>query len=172
MAFFSIPSMLLRQLYTTNSLKNNENGIQFALKNRLSDSEVSELTGVKINGQEIPKDKISLDLGDGTMIGANAIIEPIAFPLKKTLVVHAAIGNLEHGKYKIEIAFKAKSFGNLKFEVEDAIAETETLEVRIPRDNDDDYSPKKPSKPDRISSKNTRARNSNICEIIRLTRTF
>lgn len=140
MSLIPIPSMLLRQLYTTNSLKNTENGIQFALKNRLSDSEVSELTGVKIDGREIPKDKISLDLGDGVIVGANAIIEPIAFPLRKTIIVRAAIGNLEHGKYKIQIAFKAKPFGNLKFEVEDAIAETENLEVRIPRDNDDDYS--------------------------------
>ncbi len=140
MAFFPIPSMLLRQLYTTNSLKNTADGIQFALKNRLSDSEVSELTGIKINGKEISKDKISLDLGDGTIIKAENIREPIAFPLRKTIVVHAAAGNLEHGKYKIEIAFKAKPFGNLKFEVEDAIAETETLEVRIPRDETDDYS--------------------------------
>ena len=60
--------------------------------------------------------------------------------MRKTLNVKADIGNLEHGKYKIGIAFKAKPFGNLKFEVEDAIAETENLEVRIPRDDEDDYS--------------------------------
>lgn len=139
MAFFPIPSMLLRQLYTTNSLKNVDGGIQFALKNRLSDGEFTGLTGIKIDGKEIPKDKISVDLGDGNFAPADSIAN-VAFPLRKILTVKADTGNLEHGKHKIEIAFKAKPFGSLKFEVEDAIAETETLEVRIPRDAQDDYS--------------------------------
>ena len=30
--------------------------------------------------------------------------------------------NLQHGKHKIKIAVKAKGYGSLKFEVEDAIA--------------------------------------------------
>ena len=139
MAFFPIPSMLLRQLYTTNSLKNVENGVQFALKNRLSDGEFTELTSIKLNGSDVPKDKISVDLGDGNFVPAEHI-QNAAFPLRQILTVKCASGNLEHGKHKIEIAFKAKPFGSLKFEVEDSIAQTESLEVRIPRDNTDDYS--------------------------------
>lgn len=141
MAFFPIPSMLLRQLYTNNSLKNVDGGVQFALKNRLSDAEFTELTSIKINGKEIPKDKISVDLGDGNFVPAESV-KDAAFPLRKILFVKCEVGNLEHGKYKVEIAFKAKPFGSLKFEVEDAIAETENLEIRIPRDNEDDYSEK------------------------------
>lgn len=141
MAFLPIPSMLLRQLYTNNSLKNVNNGVQFSLKNRLSDAEIGELTGIKIDGREIEMNKISVDLGDGDFVPASGV-KNISFPLRKTLNVKADIGNLEHGKYKIGIAFKAKPFGNLKFEVEDAIAETENLEVRIPRDEEDDYSEK------------------------------
>jgi hydroxymethylglutaryl-CoA reductase (NADPH) len=142
MAFFPIPSMLLRQLYTFNTLKNTENGVQFAIKNRLTDVNFSELTSVKINGVEIPKDKISFDLGEGNVVSANDISEsnPIAFPLRKTAIVTCANGNLSTGKHKIEIAVKAKGYGSLKFDVEDAIAEIERLEVRIPRGEDDDYS--------------------------------
>ncbi|HRH44742.1 MAG TPA: hydroxymethylglutaryl-CoA reductase [Pyrinomonadaceae bacterium] len=142
MAFFPIPSMLLRQLYTFNSLKNTENGVQFAIKNRLTDVEFSELKSVAINGVEIPKDKVTFDLGDGNIISADSISEsnPIPFPLRKVVLVNVANGNLPTGKHKIEIAVKAKGYGSLKFDVEDAIAEIETLEVRIPRDNDDDYS--------------------------------
>ena len=114
---------------------------QFSLKNRLSDAEIGELNHIKIDGKDIPLEKISVDLGDGNFVPAESVRD-ISFPLKKTFNVRAAVGNLEHGKYKIGIAFKAKPFGSLKFEVEDAIAETETLEVRIPRDNQDDYSEK------------------------------
>lgn len=144
MAFFPIPSMLLRQLYTFNSLKNIENGVQFAIKNRLTDVEFSELKSVSINGVEMSKDKITFDLVDGQIISANSISEsnPIPFPLRKVVLVNIANGNLPTGKHKIEIAVKAKGYGSLKFDVEDAIAEIESLEVRVPRDETDDYSEK------------------------------
>ena len=144
MAFFPIPSMLLRQLYTNNSLKNTDGGVKFSIKNRLTDVKFSELQSLKISGEEIPKDKITFDFGDGETMPATAVSDdnPIDFPLRKTIDVHAETANLEHGKYKINIAVKAKGYGSLKFEVEDAIAETESYEVRIPRDNADDYSEK------------------------------
>lgn len=139
MSFFPIPSMLLRQLYTNNSLKNVSGGVQFALKNRLSDGEFSELTGIRIDGSDVPAAQISVDLGDGQFVAAESVHD-VSFPLRKVLNVKCEIGNLETGKHKIQIAFKAKPFGALKFEVEDSIAQTETLEVRIPRDAQDDYS--------------------------------
>jgi hydroxymethylglutaryl-CoA reductase (NADPH) len=131
--------MLLRQLYTNNSLKNTAGGVQFALKNRLSDGEFSELTAIKIDGREVPPAQISVDLGDGQFVAAESVRD-VAFPLRKVLNVRCDVGNLETGKHKIGIAFKAKPFGSLKFEVEDSIAETESLDVRIPRDTQDDYS--------------------------------
>lgn len=141
MAFFPIPSMLLRQLYTNNSLKNIENGVQFALKNRLSDGEFSELVGIKIDNREVPLEHISVDLGNGEFVAAETVRD-VSFPLRKIINVRCQIGNLPTGKHKIHIAFRAKPFGELKFEVEDSIAATEKLEVRIPRDPEDDYSEK------------------------------
>ncbi len=142
MPFLPIPSMLLRQLYTYNSLKNTDSGIKFSVKNRLTDVKFSELKSVKINGNEIPKDKISLEFDDGTKMAAADVSEsnPIDFPLRKIMDVHCKTENLDFGKYKIQIAVKAKGYGSLKFDVEDSIAETENYEVRIPRDNADDYS--------------------------------
>ena len=142
MAFFPIPSMLLRQLYTFNSLKNTAHGVQFSIKNRLTDVEFSELKSISINGKEIPRGKLTLDLGEGRVIPASEISEsnPIPFPLKKTGVVSCGIAPLPIGKHKIDIAVKAKGYGSLKFDVEDSIAEVESLEVRIPRDENDDYS--------------------------------
>ena len=142
MAFLPIPSMLLRQLYTNGSLKNTESGIMFSIKNRLTDVKFSELKSIKIDGVEISKDKITLDLGDGVVTEAVDVSDDnlIEFPLRKTMDVHVNMENLEHGKYKIKIAVKAKGYGSLKFEVEDAIAETESYEVNIPRDKADDYS--------------------------------
>ncbi|NNE98292.1 MAG: hydroxymethylglutaryl-CoA reductase [Pyrinomonadaceae bacterium] len=137
-----IPSMLLRQLYTYNSLKNTESGVKFSIKNRLTDVKFSKLKSVKINGKEIPREKITFDFGNGETLAASAVTEdnPIDFPLRKVIDVHCETENLDHGKHKIKIAVKAKGYGSLKFEVEDSIAETESYEVRIPRDDNDDYS--------------------------------
>ena len=142
MAFLPIPSMLLRQLYTNSSLKNTDSGVMFSLKNRLTDVQFSELISIKINGREIPVDRISVDFGDGETFAASSISEanPVDFPLKKVIDVHIAGENLAFGKHKIKFAVKAKGFGSLKFEVEDSIPEKENYEVKIPRDNTDDYS--------------------------------
>jgi hydroxymethylglutaryl-CoA reductase (NADPH) len=137
-----IPSMLLRQLYTFGSLKNTGQGVQFAIKNRLSDAEVTELQRVAIDGQAMPRDTISLDLGDGALLAPDQIAadRPIAFPLRKILTVHVKAAALPPGKHKIEVAFKTRPFGALKLEVEDAIAESGADMLRIPRDETDDYS--------------------------------
>src|SRR5262245_37571615 len=121
-----IPSMLLRQLYTFGSLKNAGQGVQFAIKNRLSDAQVTELQRVAIDGQAVPRDAITLDLGDGTLLAPDQIADdrPIAFPLRQILIVRANVAPLPHGKHKIEVAFKTRPFGALKLEVEDAIADS------------------------------------------------
>jgi hydroxymethylglutaryl-CoA reductase (NADPH) len=138
-----IPNMLLKQLYTFGSLKNTSTGIQFAIKNRLSDAEVTEIQDIRINGHSVARAALNFDLGDGTVLQADQINakNPVAFPLRKILVVHATIPALPTGKHTITIAFKAKPFGTLKFDVEDAIAETTIDMVRIPRNANDDYAP-------------------------------
>ena len=136
-----IPSMLLKQLYTFGSLQNTADGVQFAIKNRLSDAEVTELQEITIDGRPVPRSAIKLDLGAGTTVAPDQISarQPISFPLRKILTVQAAIGPLPHGKHAIAVAFKTKPFGALKLEVEDAIAETDVDLIRIPRDAADDY---------------------------------
>ena len=136
--------MLLRQLYTYNSLRNTDSGIRFSVKNRLTDVKFSELSSIAVNGVEIPKQNIRLVLADGKELSAVDVTDesPIEFPLRAVMDICAETANLDHGKHKIKIGVKAKGYGSLKFEVEDSIAETESLEVRIPRDDADDYGEK------------------------------
>jgi hydroxymethylglutaryl-CoA reductase (NADPH) len=135
--------MLLRQLYTFGSLKNVDHGVQFSIKNRLSDAEFTELQSIRIDGSPVPLDAITIDLGDGVGLPIERISpsHPIAFPLRQTLVVRANIAALPLGKHRIEIAFRSKPFGALKFEVEDAIAEVDERRIHIPRDAADDFAP-------------------------------
>lgn len=137
-----VPSLLLKQLYTRGSLKNTDNGVQFLIKNRLSDSQMTELKAIKIGGNEMPLDKITLELDDGNTttpakINAGEVLE---FPLRKVFAVRIETESLALGKYPIQIEFTAKPFGKLTLKTDDSIKEDKVDIHRIPRNDLDDYS--------------------------------
>lgn len=134
--------MILKQLYTFGSLENTDQGVQFAIKNRLKDATLTQLKGVKIDGEPVALSDIRLHLGDGTTLTASDLEKgtTIDFPLRRTLSVVCDTEALGVGKHSISIAFKSKPFGSLDFTVEDAITANEETLPRIPRNDDDDYS--------------------------------
>src|SRR5690606_37171546 len=138
-----IPSLILRQLYTFGSLENRDGYVRFAIKNRLSDARVTELTSIKIDGREIPLSLVTLEAAGDPPLAATDISPqaPIDFPLRRTLDVRVDIEPLPAGKHTLEIRFRAEPFGKLKLEVEDAVSRERQQLVRIPRDRNNDYSP-------------------------------
>lgn len=136
-----VPSLILKQLYTFGSLENTAEGVHFAMKNRLSDAKVTEIISIKVDGQEVPLEAVSLDLGNGRLLAPAAVsaTEPIEFPLRRVLEMTLGIAHLPPGKHKLEIQFRSEPFGKLKLEVEDAIAKDRPKLIRIPRSRDDDY---------------------------------
>jgi hydroxymethylglutaryl-CoA reductase (NADPH) len=137
----AIPSMLLKQLHTFGSLKNTADGVQFSVKNRLSDARLTGLTGLRFDGYEVPADSIAIRLEDGTTLNpAQLAANPIDFPLRRTLDIIAAIDPLAVGKHEIEVRFVSEPFGKLKLKVDDSITAERPQVSHIPRDKVDDYS--------------------------------
>ena len=141
MALF-VSSLILKQLYTFGSLENTQEGVHFAIKNRLSDTKLVGLRRVKIGGQEVPLENITIDLGQNQLLSPLQISKqnPLDFPLRRTLTVIAKGLSLPLGKHKIEIEFEAQPFGVLTLKVEDTITQDHRHLVRIPRNEQDDYS--------------------------------
>jgi hydroxymethylglutaryl-CoA reductase (NADPH) len=136
-----VPSMLLKQLYTFGSLKNSPDGVQFSMKNRLSDATVTGLRGIRIDGHEIPLHDVEVRVEDGVFQSHQiTAAQPLSFPLRHTLQIVAKRPALPLGKHEIEIVFDSKPFGKLKLSVQDAIAEQKLDAKKIPRDTEDDYS--------------------------------
>ena len=82
-----IPSLVLKQLYNRGSLKNAAKGVQFSMKNRLSDGKLTGLESVSIGGKNVPIEDVLVDCGNGDIRPATELSEsnPADFPLKKVL---------------------------------------------------------------------------------------
>jgi hydroxymethylglutaryl-CoA reductase (NADPH) len=135
--------MLLKKLYTLGSLKNAESGVQFAVKNRLSDVELTGLRKLAIDGEPVPLDSLRLVLNDGRMLTPEQVspAAPLPFPLRSSITVQTRLPALPKGKHEIEIGFETRGFGKLQFKVDDSIHDAEKKGIRIPRDDNDDYKP-------------------------------
>jgi len=139
-----VPSLVLKQLYTRNTLRNTPEGVSFSLKNRLSDATLVQVVGISIDGHEMPLEKTEIESDEFGRLAVKAISEqePVEFPLKKVLHMHLKTDHLEEGKHKIEIVFNAKPFGKLHLKVDDSISSEHENFVKIPRDEQDDYGDK------------------------------
>lgn len=136
-----VPRSLIRQLYTVGSLRNTELGIEFSVKNRLIDAELTRLRRVRIDGEEVPLDRVRLRTHTNGTLSVETISEvaPLPFPLRETIDVLAADTSLPSGNHEIEIAFDTRPFGRLTLEVDDAVDTAPAEEARIPRCGADDY---------------------------------
>lgn len=136
-----VPSMLLKQLYTRGSLTKQDGKVSFMLKNRLKDATLNELLFVSLDGNKIPDDKISLQIGKQYYSMAEVNTNGnIAFGLRDALTISLDIDEpVSPEKRKLGISFKASPFGKLKFEVEDNVSSNDKPTTGIPRDPHDDY---------------------------------
>ncbi len=136
-----IPSTILRHLYTYGSLSNVKEGVRFALKNKISDSTLTAVNIMKINGKDIDLEKITLKIINEEYPATEVTPEyPIPFHIGQKVDVY--ISDLELEKdvdHKIELSFKTKQFGILSFNVEDKIMVKAKNRVKIPYDKERNY---------------------------------
>jgi hydroxymethylglutaryl-CoA reductase (NADPH) len=137
-----VPNTLLRRLYTFGSLKNTDDGVEFCLKNRLSDARVTGLRGLVIDGRRIPPESVRLTTGNGSgsvQVDTLDELHPLEFPLARTMTFRVPQLRLPDGKHELEISFSSRPFGELRFQVSDLIVPAERVENAIPRDAENDY---------------------------------
>ena len=83
-----IPSLILKQLYTFNSLSNVDGAVKFTLKNRLSDAQMTGLKSVRIGDHQLSPAAITIVMGDGKTVSPIDISEqnPVNFPVKSPTI--------------------------------------------------------------------------------------
>ena len=133
---------LLAQLYTVGTLATTGGGFRFAIKNRLFAATITGGVEIAVDGRPVPTDAVSLVV-DGEELSTATLERGLHFPLQARMDVRVDGIPLDPGMHAIGVRFRAEQFGELAFEVHDALstAEPEAARPRIPRDPADDYSP-------------------------------
>jgi hydroxymethylglutaryl-CoA reductase (NADPH) len=135
-----VSSLILKQLYTYNSLRNSDRGLLFSIKNRLSDAQIAGIKFVKINGESLDLSQLSLESEESVIkIDQISSKSPLVFSLAKTIDFVCPGVQLSAGKHKVEILFDAPPFGELLLVVEDGISDDKGRGISIPRNKEDDY---------------------------------
>jgi len=118
----TVPPFLLKRLYVKGSLRNNEQGFQFQLKNTLGSGYGNELLPLTLDGKELPKEN-SYFISDGEEIPFTAVSKerPFTLGMNKTLTVLFKGLTLSEGPHKIGLSFIAEGLGKLSFEVTDLV---------------------------------------------------
>src|SRR4030042_1552040 len=119
----TVPGFLLKRVYAKGSLKNNDSGFQFYLKNSLGSGYAKELFPLILDGQEVPKDK-SFFMLEGKEICFTAVSPETPFTLTKNKAATILVkgDKLAAGAHKLGISFVVQGIGKLQFEVTDTVA--------------------------------------------------
>ena len=95
-----VPSLILRQLFTNGSLRNVDGGVQFSIKNRLSDAALVGLSHVAFNGKSVPPDSLHLLVDGSEPIALEQLASaPVDFPLRRSVDIVARVPHLPEGRH-------------------------------------------------------------------------
>ena len=118
-----IPSFLLAKLYVKGSLKNNEFGFEFALKNIIDSTMLSGIGPISVGEKNYEGEAIHMTIGERTVSGAelsrsNSIPVRMGVPLKVSITGDP----LPAGSQKITVAATTSDIGKIKFDISDNVA--------------------------------------------------
>jgi hypothetical protein len=118
-----VPAFLLRRLYVKGSLRQQENGIMFDLKNSLGSGYADRVLPLRIDGRDVPPSDCAF-IVDGEVLPFDSISEarPMTLALNRALSVRASALRLDPGEHQIELGFIVTGMGEMRFDVKDTIA--------------------------------------------------
>ncbi|MBY6203501.1 hydroxymethylglutaryl-CoA reductase [Halomonas denitrificans] len=136
-----IPRALLKKTYNRGSLKNDDRGVRFSLKNRLAPAALVAIDRIVIDGETIDAStvRVSLDGGDPIPLNDLAVGSTVDFPLGALLTLSIDRSALDEGEHEIVLEFTAQPFGSLAFDVRDSLATGRRDPDAVPRSADDDH---------------------------------
>jgi len=118
-----IPSFLLAKLYVKGSLKNNDNGFEFSLKNIIDSTMLIGIGPIGAGEKVYEGEAVAMTVAERTVSGTelsrdNPVPVRMGVPLKVSVVGE----KLAVGAQKISIAATTSDIGKIKFDISDNVA--------------------------------------------------
>ena len=118
----TIPGVLLKKLYVVRSLKNTDDGYEFALKNMLAPGTIVGINRLVVDGQKVALSQISASYGGKTAAAEQISPQnPLDFAINLVVTVRVKGAKLAPGAHKIFVAPNTKEVGELEIEIADSI---------------------------------------------------
>lgn len=121
----------LERLFTWESLKNTERGVEFELKNRLIESEFHGVTMLEIDNESVPLEDITFELSENERYSADEITpeNPLKLDLAETTQVVLDRDRLRLGVHEIEISLQVEGYDEVGFVTDDEIRKEDLIDV-------------------------------------------
>jgi len=121
----------LERLFTWESLENTERGVEFELKNRLTEAEFEGVTAAKIDGEAVAAADITLELDEDERYTAEEITpeNPLELDLAETVQVILDRDRLRRGVHELELGLRVEGYGEVGFTTDDEIRTEDLVDV-------------------------------------------
>jgi hypothetical protein len=117
-----VPGFLLRRLYVKGSLRRENGGLAFDLKNTLGSGYAEQVLPLTIDGDEVPVESASF-VTDGKRLRFLDVSaeNPMTLAMNNLVTITVDGRELPDGKHKIGIGFMVTGMGKMQFDVTDAL---------------------------------------------------
>ena len=120
-----VPAFLLRRLYVKGSLRNENGGFAFDLKNSLGSGYAEEVLPLVVDGEPLPIAKTRFTIsGESVLFSEVSSERPFTLAMNKIVTIDVTDRSLEPGKHKLGIGFIVTGMGRMEFDVTDAIGDS------------------------------------------------
>lgn len=117
-----IPSFLLAKLYVKGSLKNNDSGFEFALKNIIDSTMLIGIGPITVGEKNYEGEAITMTVADrsvnGTELSRN---NPVPVRMGVPLKVSITGEKLADGEQRLTVVATTSDIGKIKFDINDKV---------------------------------------------------
>ena len=118
----AVPSFLLKKLYLQGSLRNIERGFEFRIKNTLAPGTIVGLTSLKVDGREVPLERVTVAWEGREARAAEVSPErPFPFDVNMEAALRVEGEQLTAGSHQISFTVVTKEVGELTIPIADSV---------------------------------------------------
>jgi hydroxymethylglutaryl-CoA reductase (NADPH) len=119
-----VPAFLLRRLYVKGSLRNEDGGFAFDLKNSLGSGYAEQVLPLTVDGEEVPAEATSFSVAGGERIGFTEVSaeKPMTLGMQRVVTIRVDGRTLPPGKHKLALGFIVTGMGKMQFDVTDVVS--------------------------------------------------